>query len=64
VTREREDALLAQLNDLQLQAGSLIQRIVDARTQGARDDAAIADLAKISQRRRQLTRPMFDQAAA
>jgi hypothetical protein len=64
VTREREDALLAQLNQLQLQAEAIIQRIVDARQRGSRDDQAIADLAQISHQRREITRPVFDQAAA
>jgi len=60
MTREEEDALLAEMHRMRQRSTVLIQRIVDARMNGSRDDDAIAEMGWLSKRRVALTRPVFD----
>jgi len=60
MTREEEDALLAEMHRIQRRSSVLIQRIVDARMNGSRDDDAVAEMGWLSKRRVALTRPVFD----
>ena len=62
MTRERENELLAQRSDLRRRSRALIQRIVDARLRGERDEAAISELAALSKHEVELTRPRFEAA--
>ncbi len=62
MTRASVDKLLAELSDLNRESRILVQRVVDARSTGKRDDAAIERLEMLSQRRRELTR--LDHSAA
>jgi len=59
MTRERENEMLAERSALRRQLSAAIQRIADARLRGERDDAAIAEVARLSQREVELTRPNF-----
>ncbi len=63
MTREREDQLLAEMRQLRQETSRLVQRIVEARMRGERDDDAIDRLATISDRKVELTRPDFEVAA-
>ena len=63
MTREREDQLLAEMRQLRQETSKLVQRIVEARMRGERDDDAIDRLATISDRKVELTRPDFEVAA-
>lgn len=62
MTREREDELLALRREMRLRARAAIQRIVDARLGGQRDDAAIHELAQLSKEEVELTKPIFEAA--
>lgn len=64
MTREKEDELLGKLRDMRRESGKLIQKIVDARKSGDRDDAAIAELAQLSKAQAALTRPVSDKVPA
>lgn len=64
MTRERENELLAHRKELRRRANELIQRIVDARLRDERDEDAIRELAQISRREIELTRPDFSGLAA
>ena len=62
MTREREDQLLAMRSGIRRRARAAIQRIVDARLRGERDDAAILELAELSKQEVELTKPQFEAA--
>lgn len=57
MTREKEDELLAALNDLRLERSRLVRRIVEARSKGERDDDAITELEKLSHQHIEMTNP-------
>lgn len=63
MTRERENQLIAQRSGLHKRMRNLIQRIVEARLRGDRDEQAIAELAELSKQEVDLTRPKFEVAA-
>jgi hypothetical protein len=63
MTREREDELRDELRALRIETNKMIQRIVDARIAGLRDDEAITAMRALSHRRVELTRPNFELAA-
>lgn len=63
MTRESENELLAQRSELRRSARKLVQRIVEARIRGERDEAAIEALRKLSEREVNLTQPNFVNAA-
>jgi FixJ family two-component response regulator len=60
---EAENALVEELAALRKQVEDAIQRIVDARVKGARDDEAIRQLSALAKREVELTRPVFADAA-
>lgn len=59
MTREREDQLLAERSELRRRSRAAIQRIVEARLRGERDEQAIDELAALSRQEVELTRPAF-----
>lgn len=63
MTREKEDELLARRRALRLKANAMIQRIVEARIKGHRDDAAIRELAVLSREEVEMTSPDLTLAA-
>lgn len=60
---EAENALVAELEAIRKQVEAAIQRIVDARLSGTRDDEAIRALSALAKREVELTRPEFAEAA-
>lgn len=63
MTREKEDELLAQRRELRNESKRMIQRIVQARLGGTRDDEAIDRLASLSCEEVEMTTPDFTLAA-
>lgn len=63
MTREKEDELLARRRVLRLKANEMIQRIVEARIRGERDDEAISALAELSKEEVEMTDPDLTMAA-
>jgi hypothetical protein len=61
--REIEDEMVNQLSALRRELDEAIQRIVDARLAGKRDDEAIRELAALQNREVELSKPEFAEAA-
>jgi hypothetical protein len=61
--RDFEDAEIEKLNEIRRKLEEAIQRIVDARMNGTRDDAAIRELAALQNREVELSKPEFAEAA-
>ncbi len=59
MTRERENELMAEMQRLRCESQQVIQRIVDARLRGERDEKAIKALSEISRKEVELTKPDF-----
>jgi hypothetical protein len=64
MTLELEDQLVAEIREIELQKRAMIQKIVEARGKGKRDDAAIHELSLLSTRKLILTRPNLSGNAA
>jgi hypothetical protein len=54
---EAENARITELRDIEQQKRALIQKIVDARLAGFRDEKSIEKLGRLSQRKLSLVRP-------
>lgn len=63
MTREKENELLERRRQLRIKAQEMIQRIVEARIRGGRDEDAIQTLAKLSREEVDMTSPDFTLAA-
>lgn len=61
--RNVEDTMVSELNEIRRKLDEAIQRIVDARVKGQRDDAAIRELATLQNREVALSKPVFADAA-
>ena len=61
--RNAEDALVNELIEIRRKVDEAIQRIVDARVNGRRDDAAMRELAVLQNLEVSLTKPKFANAA-
>ncbi len=62
MTPDREEEIVAVRRDIRRRAIQAIQRIVDARLRGERDDVAISELAALSRQEVELTKPFFEAA--
>ena len=63
MSRQEEDALLARRRELRMEAKRMIQRIVEARLRGTRDDEAIDRLGVLTREEVEMTAPDFTLAA-
>lgn len=59
MSRDQENALLAQQSELRKRSREVVQRIVEARLAGSRDDAAISELRELSKQEVELVAPAF-----
>jgi hypothetical protein len=57
MTLDLENRLVAEIRQIELSKRVMIQKIVDARVSGSRDDDAIRELSRLSERKLELTRP-------
>lgn len=64
MTLDRENWLVGEIRQIERQKRAMIQKIVDARVAGHRDDAAIRELSRLSERKLELTRPALSGKAA
>jgi hypothetical protein len=64
MTLEKEDRLVGEIRQIERDKRAAIQKIVDARVAGRRDDAAIRELSRLSERKLELTRPALSGKAA
>lgn len=62
MTPDHDEEIVAVRRDIRRRAVQAIQRIVDARLRGERDDIAITELAALSRQEVELTKPFFEAA--
>ena len=64
MTLEKEDRLVGEIRQIEREKRAMIQKIVDARIAGGRDEEAIRELSRLSERKLRLTRPVLSGKAA